>query len=92
MLETSIEFAPAMNFIWLPWMSALVVSDRLLERLLRRHLQGAECPRCSYNLIGLDIYEKLGYKLVQCPECGKEVILADNNLTESDIDPTLASS
>lgn len=53
----------------------------VLRRALMKLLRHATCPFCRYSLLGLTV----DYGAVRCPECGKEVLLAEHGLTPDDI-------
>lgn len=89
MTETFVELLVFVSLIWVPALSGLIARDLLLRRCVRQHLEGAICHGCRYSLIGLEIFERQGDVYVLCPECGDEVILGNNNLTEADINPQL---
>jgi len=90
--EMSVLILVLLNGICVPWFIGLVVRDKLLERCVRKQVEGAICPECGYNLIGLTIYGPSDHRLVKCPECGHEVALGDHLITEADIDPTLLAN
>lgn len=92
MTETFVELLVFVSLIWVPALAGFVARDLLLRRCVRQHLAGAICNGCRYSLIGLEIFDRQGEAFVRCPECGNEVILRENNLTEADINPKLLGS
>jgi len=77
------------GFVWVPVMIAFIVRDMCLNRCIRTQLSKVVCDECEYALIGLDVFELGGSRVVQCPECGAHTQLNAGHITEADIDPTL---
>jgi len=57
--------------------SMLLIRDLWLRGALRKHLLAAHCPACRYILLGLVVHDGA----VQCPECGKRIVLSELGLT-----------
>jgi hypothetical protein len=90
MVDTFLNLLVFVSFIWMPYLTGLIVRDQLLHRSLRLHFEGAICPKCRYSLVGLELHGPDGSKRVKCPECGRDMALSIINLTEADINPHLA--
>jgi len=89
LVGSSIFAVTISNIIWMPWLAGAMVRDFMLERCLKKKLMKAGCPKCSYNLLGLEILQHNLQKVVRCPECGKIVVLNTGHISEQDIDPIL---
>lgn len=76
------------SVIWLPAISAFLVRDLWLRSVIRKQLRTTNCL-CGYQLVGLEIREESGSKVVTCPECGNRIELNTGHITEADIDPQL---
>jgi hypothetical protein len=57
---------------------AFVLRDGRIVRRIRRRIEHARCPACSYSLLGLAVVrdEQTGGPMVVCPECGRRVDVA----------------
>lgn len=90
MVDTFLNLLVFVSYIWMPYLAGLITRDRLLRRSLRVHFDGAICPNCKYNLVGLELHGPESARRVKCPECGRDMSLNNMNLTEADINPHLA--
>jgi hypothetical protein len=68
-----------------PWLTFAVLRDTLLRRAIARRLEIANCTGCDHSLLGLPLLEDHPKPAVRCPECGREMVLAEIGLTPEDL-------
>ena len=62
-------------WLWVAVRRVLIIRSVLL------HMEKARCPYCHFSLRGLLV----DYGRVVCPECGQQILLADEGLTPDDL-------